>query len=236
MENGFKQACQRVTLAVLAKRKWGLVSQLDDFVAQVAAEAEDLRKTINKQQGLPEIIGRAVVRCYSQLLYAACREHGSLRQGRAFEELAAYIYRITLYQLHDASLAEEYTQQSLLKVWEKRDQCRQPFCFLRWVASIAIHEYGAFFRRKSREVEPANEEVLLNQPVHAQSNQSPRMNSTVRSRLIQAIQACIPRSQAQQAVIVEIFLNGRSFKENAAPRCAGRCLRAHVCGCGARLA
>ena len=76
----------------------------------------------------------------SVTLYQACLADGTDSQIDGFEVLWSHLYRIAYAMLHarpnSEALANDCTQQALIKVHRSLDQCRNPTVFREWAAQI----------------------------------------------------------------------------------------------------
>jgi len=236
-------ACQRETERLLQQRDWRLVSRVEEFIKQVAGEIGSQVKTAAPASNFQELVRLTVFRQYSSVLYGACRERSSVQQQRAFEEIWAYVYPIVLNRLHHPDRAQECAQRTVVKIWQKLNQCRDARSFLHWVAVAAINEYRDVMRSEFRSSDTAladtnGQPQKWERRFEVESDSAPRDtqsahvglektgasvralgprldDATTRSRLVQTIQHCLAASLAQQAVILELFLNERGVKETA---------------------
>jgi len=83
-------------------------------------------------------------------LYDASRAGGQA-QAEAFQTLARYLYQVAYNlvrdraQLHD--LAEDYTQEALVTIWQSLDGVEDPDRFLSWSARVVINKVYDSCRR-----------------------------------------------------------------------------------------
>jgi RNA polymerase sigma factor (sigma-70 family) len=182
-------------------------------------------------------LARATVRHYCVILHAANRKPGSFRERRAYTELWNYLYPIALYKTHNTNLAQDVTQQALVKVWTKRAQCREPGSYLSWATLILINEIREHFRvedrrriqsKESAEKKPELTESDMErdddgegQSAMDRAESAPRseglevlMADETQRELVLIIQACVKNDQ-QQRVLIQVFLNDKGYKEIA---------------------
>jgi RNA polymerase sigma factor (sigma-70 family) len=143
-KNLFAQ-CLEASQGILARWGWRLLAA--EELAQ-RAEAHLMGSGRGAVTSL-QIIRHAALRLYGHELYQACGHQDVAIRERAFTELWNYLYPIALYRAEDAAMAQDATQETLLTVWEKRTQCRDPHSFLNWATMIVINQVRAVFRRVS---------------------------------------------------------------------------------------
>ncbi len=137
----------------LTRRDWRLVHPDDDPTAWadfVAAVQRILAEAGNRRLSEAERLDRAVVAAYCPVLYAACCDHDSDRQERAFAELWTWVYRRVYWRIGEAEDAKDVTQQVVLKVYQKLDKVREPRGFLGFVNVITFRELAEYFRRREQ--------------------------------------------------------------------------------------
>ena len=87
-------------------------------------------------------IPRIALNVYAEALYRKCRSSQPLEQRKAYQELGAYLYRIAYHLVQGrggtASLAEDFAQDALARIWHSIDGCQQPGAFLKWAAVILV--------------------------------------------------------------------------------------------------
>ncbi|MBE2234970.1 MAG: RNA polymerase sigma factor, partial [Anaerolinea sp.] len=84
------------------------------------------------------------------ILLTACRDSGSDRQERAFEELWHWLYPRVYARVNHPQDAEDVAQKILVKVYQNLHQVREPHGFLGWVSIIMQRELIDYYRRKGR--------------------------------------------------------------------------------------
>jgi len=136
--------CLEASKRVLARWGWRLLTA-DELAHRVEAYLTGGEVVATS----PWAIRHAALRLYGRELYQACGHRDGTIRERAFTELWAYLYPIALYKAEDAALAQDAAQQTLLTVWEKLAQCRDPHSFLNWATMIAINQVRAVFRQAS---------------------------------------------------------------------------------------
>jgi RNA polymerase sigma factor (sigma-70 family) len=240
MKEELREQCRRGVRRALAQRGWELVEDEAAFVEEVLAQVQF--RIQNSRRPLEKIIEDATINRYGYLWHAACGDNGTLRQRRAFMELHRYLYSIALYcAKHDLYLAEGSTQEALLSVWQHLDQVQDPGSFARWAGAIVSNEVKQQFKKlvrkvvedESGEVRWQPKEILVadlgvyrgvedagtamrgmgNRP-ELSTNQGPKMTEEMRARIEVALRRCLP-GKRQQAVIIGLFLDQKSFKEVA---------------------
>mgnify|MGYP001254104766 CR=1 FL=1 len=137
----------------LASRGWQLTgSDASDihwrmFVADVQQVlGQPSPRAGNENQRL----GNAVIYAYCPILLAACREEGSQRQRRAFEELWHWIYPRVYARIGNALDAEDVAQKVLMRVYQSLHRVEQPHGFLGYVSVILRREVGDYYLRIGR--------------------------------------------------------------------------------------
>lgn len=226
MEEELRQQCRHGVRQVLAQRGWQLVRDEPAFVEEVVTEVQ--ARLQSSRRPLKKIIEDATVNRYCHLWHAACGADGALRQRQAFKELYCYLYPIALYRAkHDQHIAEESTQEALIKVWQHLDQVRDPGCFARWASRIVLRVVSIIEERhlvEASEVDlphPSAPETV-EEPLTRAANQAglttsppePESTSEMRTQLTEAIEQCL-RSRQQQVVITGLFFDQKGYKELA---------------------
>jgi RNA polymerase sigma factor (sigma-70 family) len=225
MNEELSEACRREADTILAQHDWRLVESRDVFAAQVGAETVQLRARAGHQLDWAASVRRAVYAGYGAVLHGACGAQEAGRQARAYLEIWRYLYPWLRHSLRDESRAADSAQGALVKIWQRHAQCREPRSFLRWIQMVALNESKSLLRvdrgEADTETELAGDDTQDGQgPLQAGSRASadagPRLDDAqVRARVLRAIQDCIPGSDAQRQVIVELFLNERGMQETA---------------------
>lgn len=140
------ERCRVLVARELKQRDWTLAPSDDAFLRQLV---EELQKGQSDADALKDatIVG-GIVRCYTRLLYEACGEDGTPRQRRAFDELWNYLFPHAIYQVHDAALAEDALQETLVKIYQKRVTCTDVGSFLGWCDQILRNVIRGRFRNE----------------------------------------------------------------------------------------
>jgi len=240
MGDELRERCRTVVRWVLAQRGWGLVQDEAVFVEEVLAEVQ--ARLPNNRRPLEKIIEDATVNRYGHVWHAACGAAGTLRQRRAFTELHRYMFSIALYRAnHNQRIAEESTQEALIKVWLHLDRVREPGSFARWAGVIVSNAVNQALRRQTEKIGGTNGEItwqakeideadlqpggaaegtwpetrgIGDQPGSSPASQKAKITDEIRARIEAAIKACL-RSEQQQAVIIGLFFEQKGFKEVA---------------------
>ncbi|HZQ08038.1 MAG TPA: sigma-70 family RNA polymerase sigma factor [Anaerolineae bacterium] len=219
---------------VLRDRGWSLVEDPAEFAREVCLEAE--AQAAATGQDLPFVIERRTVNRYCRLLYAACGERDSQRQRTAFLEIWNYLYPIALYRLHGTNGAQDCTQQALVKIWRKRDQCRDPGAFLRWCDQVLLNECRDYLNKRYIRIETDEGVKFVPQKVNledapmsqekanaeesspAPGSESPLLENSIQEErlraLVVALRVCL-QNEKHVTVLVELFIHEKGFKQVA---------------------
>jgi len=136
--------CLEASKRILSRWGWRLLT-VDELAHRVEAYLTRGEVAVTS----PQVIQHATLRLYGCELYQACgHQDGAIRE-HAFTELWAYLYPIAFQRAEDAALAQDAAQQTLLAVWEKLTQCRDPHSFLNWATMIVINQVRGAFRQAS---------------------------------------------------------------------------------------
>jgi len=214
VEGSSEKRRREIILKTLADHGWQLAEDQEQFAVEICAEI--CQRGIADGTQERTAIQRAVTRRYCGVLHAACAGSNTSRQRRAFTELWNYLFPIALYKTHDTQLAQDLTQQSLVKIWKCLAQCKDPASFLGWARMILINEVNDWFRKNKRAIlDPIDDidETELNQvsfkPEGAGTDQAE--NDDLHRQLLNVIEKCL-KDLRQQAIIIESFLNERGYK------------------------
>lgn len=230
MSAEWAEQCQERTRKALKNKGWELATDFKAFVSQIEARVAERLASGAQPDRMDKIIDDAVTYCYCHLLHeACCQNEDTARRDRALTEIWEYLYGYAFhfYARGDEDLAEECAQRALVKVWQKSHTCDQPGYFLKWASVIAYREWCQIWRKPHRkkemplysqdeELEEGLSEAELSSSVESywqpESLAIAAINGPAdRARLISAIQQCLKRSMARQAVIIEHYLNGKDF-------------------------
>jgi len=242
VEDLSRELCRTVAKAVLRQRDWhlayeglGLTTRLsEEFVSEVLQEALRKRREARRAQPLEKIIERAVITCYCRRLYEACRAHRTLRQQRAWQELSTYLLAIARFRMPDDPIqAQECAQQALINLWRQfcdpQWNMTRPGALLRYAEQTLLHEMWQVWeqqRKKEEKEEPLEKWGRRDEETREGIDErlAPRgpsldpvreaLRREARQRVIAAIRACL-RSERQETVIIETFLNDKSVLEIA---------------------
>jgi len=143
---------EQLVLKILRQRDWQLIAQdeLPAFVKRV--EENILDGTVNPRPGTTreDTVHRATIYAYCRELYRASGEDGTLRQRRAFEEIAKHAQGVTFRYEQNPDTIKACIQSALQIVWEKRGQVREPGSFLRWIEQVVYHEIKGYWKETHR--------------------------------------------------------------------------------------
>jgi len=224
-----QKLCHQLVPQILAQRGWALVQNQVAFITEVLTETQarqvHMAPAQRSRRPVEKIIEDAVVNRYSHLLYAACADNGAPRQCQAFEELHRYLYPIALYRAkHDQQIAEESAQEALVSVWQNLGQVKDPGSFPRWAGVIVTNCVNHKLANLSRQRwEISETDLQRDDPEEGEGvgrlalTAADEVKSTNDARigLEIAIRKCLRRSWQQQAVIISLFFEQKSFKEIA---------------------
>ncbi len=160
------------------------------------------------------------------MLYAACTDHGSDRQHRAFEELWHWIYLRVYSRVGNAQDAEDVAQKVQIKVYKSLHQVRDPHGFLGWVSVIMRHEIGDYYLRRGKTDQFEQE---LPQGADDDTDASHGMDDLAapnsfleiearmaEEEIVSMIMACLPKDQRRRAeVLIALAVKGQSVPEVA---------------------
>lgn len=137
-------------LSLLLRRGWRLVHP-DQDAAAWAAFVADVERLLaepgNRHLSEAERLARAAMAAYAPVIYAACCDHDSKRQERAFEELWHWVYPRIYRRVGHVEDAKDLSQQVLIKVYRHLDRVRRPRGFWAFVNIIAHREVSEHYRR-----------------------------------------------------------------------------------------
>ena len=126
---------------------------------------------------------------------------------RRLEKSREALYRMAFAWCHNRDLAEDLTQQTLVKALEKRNQLRELDKLERWVFQILANALRDWYRR-----ERPTEAIEDHEPVEVFSPERGVMRDEVVTRVREAI-ARLPLAQCQ--VVTLIDLEGLSYADVA---------------------
>lgn len=155
LAGGWMTRYDRLVSDVLCQRDWQLVAQeeLPAFVQRVQATIAD--GTVKpRPSALPEdTVRRAAIHVYCHELYRATGADGTLRQHRAFAELARHAQGVACRYEDNPDVVQACVQSALQIAWEKRDQVRDPGSFLRWLEQVVYYEIKGYWKPQHRQHE-----------------------------------------------------------------------------------
>ncbi|MGB8647932.1 MAG: sigma-70 family RNA polymerase sigma factor [Anaerolineae bacterium] len=236
MDEQWIKNCAGMVEGVLKDRGWALGEPRGEFLERVVAGLQDhFRAPEDTPTGA---IKRATVRQYCQVLYDACGTPDLVRQERAFQEVWAWLFPHAMRRLGDETRSKDAVQQALIKIWEKRVECRNPGSFLRWCEQIMVNEAREMFRREYEKrrtehgVKYVKKEIGIEDWISDQTktgsnaedklaevkNQGPLETALYKSMhdtLIAVLEECLGNRRYAR-VIVELFWNDQTFGEVAA--------------------
>lgn len=229
MDEALYKLCRESARTVLAQQGWGLVADEDAFVNNVYLEV--VRRRQDTTLADKPLIRLAVLNRYGHIWHAACQAQQTYRQWRAFKELERELYRVAWFQaVPDRRLAEDATQAALLRIWRSLDTVKDPGAFLQFARLVVIREVRRLRQREADEpipltalntragdsdddtAKPDQEEAAFTPAVPREPSQAEQ--AIQRQTLEQAIQLCLSHP-LQQAVIIGLFIEGKSYKELA---------------------
>jgi len=117
------QHCRSIVERLLARYDWRLLER-DELVRRVM----ELLASGAVAEARP-----AVMHVYCQCLYSACSGvEGPERQEQGFHELQRYLYQLSFAEHTTLApdLRWEVINETLLRIWQKFQQCRKPAAFL----------------------------------------------------------------------------------------------------------
>jgi len=214
-----REQAQRAIQRVTQKYDWQLIEDAEHFAQQVEAEAT--------ARNVP--LDRAAMRCYCRHLHDACGSRERKRQTRALREIHAYLFHVAQFKTRRADAAEDLAQRALVKVWERRAQCREPGSFLAFAKQILIFEILEDARHEnSRVTRPeipisdlGRDDDAENDPLYQVSGDTGdegllnAMRSELRQEIFDALEACL-NDPRKIYVIVARLLNDAGYAEIAA--------------------
>lgn len=214
-----REPASRTIQRVLEKYAWQLIEDAENFADQVVAEAT--------ARNMP--LDRATMHCYCRVLHKACDSRERQRQTRALREISAYLFHVAQFKTRHADAAEELAQRALVKVWERRAQCREPGSFLAFAKKILIYEILEDARREQRH--PDQIEIPIadferddddaNDPFRKVIGDTGEegllhpMQSELHQEILAALEACL-KNPRKIFVIVAHLLNDVGYAEIAA--------------------
>ncbi|MDQ3248478.1 MAG: RNA polymerase sigma factor [Chloroflexota bacterium] len=145
-------------------------------------------------------------------LYAAFGQDGSEQQRQAFEVLYQELYAISFFMLQTTraaepqALAQDCTQEALVKVWKHLDTCEQPDSVRGWAKTIVRNQTLNEIARLKRKAESSLEQEIK-QPL-ADQNEAPSaaFDDHEKQLAILDLLAAAPISERSRYVILAKYL------------------------------
>ena len=138
-----ERQCRAAADQLVARYQWRLLG-LDEFVERTLG---------HMRAGAADRPVNAAMGAYCAALHAACSgAEGPLRQNRAYEELAKYLYSLTSMRFADLppQAREDVTQSALERVFKSFERCREPVAFLAFAALHLLDAVRVARRQEQR--------------------------------------------------------------------------------------
>jgi RNA polymerase sigma-70 factor (ECF subfamily) len=126
---------------------------------------------------------------------------------RMLESSRARLYRVAYSWCHNAALADDVVQETLMKAYRSLSQLRDPKAGQAWLFSILTNCYNDHFRR-NRETENVDDAVLVEETTPESETSQLQIIARVRNAV-----GALPEGQRQ--VITLVDLEGFSYIEVA---------------------
>ncbi len=126
---------------------------------------------------------------------------------RMLENSRTRLYRVAYSWCHNAALADDVVQETLMKAYRKVDQLRDPKAGQAWLFSILTNCYNDHFRR-NREADDIDEQTLIEEATPESETSQLQIVARVRD-------AVSTLSEGQRQVITLVDLEGFSYIEVA---------------------
>jgi RNA polymerase sigma-70 factor (ECF subfamily) len=126
---------------------------------------------------------------------------------RMLETSRARLYRVAYAWCHNAALADDVVQETLMKAYRNLGQLRDPKAGQAWLFSILTNCYNDHFRR-NRETEDVDEQELIEETTPEMETGQLQIVDRVRKAV-----ATLPEGQRQAVTLVD--LEGFSYIEVA---------------------
>lgn len=131
-----------------------------------------------------------------------CRNRESRNQ---LEQSRARLYRVAYSWCHNAALADDLVQETLMKAYRKSDQLRDPKAGQAWLFSILSNCYNDHYRR-NRETEDVDNVTLVDDTTPETETDQLQIVDKVRK-------AVATLSEGQRQVMTLVDLEGFSYIE-----------------------
>ena len=133
-----------------------------------------------------------------------CRTNASRKM---LEDSRAQLYRVVYSWCHNAALADDVVQETLIKAYKKSDQLRDPKAARSWLFSILSNCYNDHYRR-NRETEDIDNITIVDE-------NSPE-TETRQLQIVDKVRIAVASlADGQRQVITLIDLEGFSYVEVA---------------------
>ncbi|MDO8595181.1 MAG: sigma-70 family RNA polymerase sigma factor [Sulfuricaulis sp.] len=133
---------------------------------------------------------------------------GRTREAKArLEQHRLRLYRIAYAWTHNAALADDLVQETLVKALQKSGQLRDPNAGEAWLYSILANCYRDHFRR-SRVTEEIDENTITHES-------TPEKESSEQQVVLKVREAIARLSEGQRQVVTLVDIQGLSYMEVA---------------------
>lgn len=142
-------SCQAIVHTLLMKHSWTLLT-VEELAEKVYHRAHV------DGVGADEELRAIAVNEYCKIWYTAAIGAGGERSNQAYSELARYLYNVALHKYREPMLAQQLTQDALVRIWEGRTKCKDPGWFLSFCLQRLKHAYTAYLReiQKTQRAQP----------------------------------------------------------------------------------
>jgi len=131
-----------------------------------------------------------------------CRNNES---RKLLEDSRAQLYRVAYSWCHNAALADDVVQETLIKAYKKADQLRDPKAAKSWLFSILSNCYNDHFRR-NRETEDIDNVAMVD-------DNCPE-TQTRQSQIVNKVRVAVAElGEGQRQVLTLVDLEGFSYVE-----------------------
>jgi RNA polymerase sigma factor (sigma-70 family) len=146
-----------ITRRVCADRDWRLLELPElgvnqtAFAKRVADRLQYWQATEEHTEAPAVLAEHAVFHEYSKLLHRAVGMRGTAAQNRALTEVSNYVTPIIHKYLGSDDQAQDCASETLIAIWQKSAQVREPGSFLHWAATVARNITLAATKKTRRE-------------------------------------------------------------------------------------
>jgi DNA-directed RNA polymerase specialized sigma24 family protein len=143
---------------VASKRGWGLLGQRRsgiteaDLVAAMQRQLEGWLRAEKRTRDGDNLLERAAVAAYCEVLHSALDSTNQEVQTRALEEIRREVSKYAQTHLRDESERQAIVDRVVQIIWEKHDTVLDPARFLAWCGVITSHEIYHAAQQQGREV------------------------------------------------------------------------------------